>query len=185
MIASQLDKNIAVNLKRIRKSKNMSLDMLAEKTGVSKSMLGQIERGESNPTVATIAKIVDGIRIPFEDLIYPITEKIEIIDQTQLPVLKAEKGAYEIRTIFPYDRQRNFEVYELSIEPGESCKRFLPEDSLFEYIMVNAGKLTLQTQQGDYLADVDHAIKISVGSEYIYKNTTDKKLTFHVFTAMV
>ena len=31
---NQLDKNIAVNLKRIRKSKNMSLDMLAEKTGV-------------------------------------------------------------------------------------------------------------------------------------------------------
>ena len=50
---NQLDKNIAVNLKRIRKSRNMSLDMLAEKTGVSKSMLGQIERGESNPTVAT------------------------------------------------------------------------------------------------------------------------------------
>ena len=68
---NQLDKNIAVNLKRIRKSRNMSLDMLAEKTGVSKSMLGQIERGESNPTVATIAKIVDGIRVTFEELIYP------------------------------------------------------------------------------------------------------------------
>ena len=66
---NQLDKNIAVNLKRIRKSRNMSLDMLAEKTGVSKSMLGQIERGESNPTVATIAKIVDGIRVTFEELI--------------------------------------------------------------------------------------------------------------------
>ena len=63
---SQLDKNIAENLKRIRKSRNMSLDMLSEKTGVSKSMLGQIERGESNPTVATIAKIVDGIKVPFE-----------------------------------------------------------------------------------------------------------------------
>lgn len=53
---TQLDKNIALNLKRIRKSKNMSLDMLAERTGVSKSMLGQIERGKSNPTVSTIGK---------------------------------------------------------------------------------------------------------------------------------
>ena len=73
---NQLDKNIAVNLKRIRKSRNMSLDMLAEKTGVSKSMLGQIERGESNPTVATIAKIVDGIRVTFEELIYPKIMKV-------------------------------------------------------------------------------------------------------------
>ena len=77
---NQLDKNIAVNLKRIRKSRNMSLDMLAEKTGVSKSMLGQIERGESNPTVATIAKIVDGIRVTFEELIYPKTDSVVIID---------------------------------------------------------------------------------------------------------
>lgn len=62
---TQLDKNIALNLKRIRKSKNMSLDMLAERTGVSKSTLGQIERGESNPTVSTIGKIVEGFEGAF------------------------------------------------------------------------------------------------------------------------
>ena len=55
---TQLDKNIALNLKRIRKSKNMSLDMLAERTGVSKSMLGQIERGKTNPTVSIAALLV-------------------------------------------------------------------------------------------------------------------------------
>lgn len=44
---TQLDKNIALNLKRIRKSKNMSLDMLAERTGVSKSMLGQNRTGKN------------------------------------------------------------------------------------------------------------------------------------------
>ena len=65
-----MDKNIALNLKRIRKSKNMSLDMLAERTGVSKSMLGQIERGKTNPTVSTIGKIVEGLKVPFEQLIY-------------------------------------------------------------------------------------------------------------------
>ena len=98
---NQLDKNIAVNLKRIRKSRNMSLDMLAEKTGVSKSMLGQIERGESNPTVATIAKIVDGIRVTFEELIYPKTDSVVIIDNESLPVYKAQEGAYQVRSIFP------------------------------------------------------------------------------------
>lgn len=61
---SMLDKNIAANLKRIRKAKNMSLDRMAEQTGVSKSMLGQIERGESNPTVSTIGKIIEGIKVP-------------------------------------------------------------------------------------------------------------------------
>ena len=66
----QIEMNIASNLKKIRKSRNMSLDMMAEETGVSKSMLGQIERGESNPTVSTIGKIVEGIKIAFDDLLY-------------------------------------------------------------------------------------------------------------------
>ena len=57
-----IDKNISINLRKIRKEQNMSLDMLSERTLVSKSMLGQIERGESNPTITTIAKICEGLR---------------------------------------------------------------------------------------------------------------------------
>ena len=40
-----LTENVAVNLKRIRQSKGMSLDQVSEQTGVSKSMLSQIEKG--------------------------------------------------------------------------------------------------------------------------------------------
>ena len=43
-----INRNVSINLKNIRKSKKMSLDVVSEQTGVSKSMLGQIERGESN-----------------------------------------------------------------------------------------------------------------------------------------
>ena len=44
----------AVNLKRIRKSKSMSLDQVSEQTGVSKSMLAQIERGTANPSLGVL-----------------------------------------------------------------------------------------------------------------------------------
>lgn len=178
---NQLDKNIAVNLKRIRKAKNMSLDMLAEKTGVSKSMLGQIERGESNPTVATIAKIVEGIRVPFEELIYPKTDAVVIIDNEKLPVYKAEEGAYQVRSIFPYDRHRNFEVYETKIEPGESCESFLTEGSVCEYIMVQQGKLTLETADGIYEVAANHAIKMEAGREHCYRNRDVEELVLNIF----
>lgn len=180
---NQLDKNIAVNLKRIRKSKNMSLDMLAEKTGVSKSMLGQIERGESNPTVATIAKIVDGIRVPFEELIYPKTDSVVIIDNEKLPVYKAEEGSYQIRSIFPYDRHRNFEVYETTIEPQETCKSFFAEGGVSEYIVVMQGVLTLLTEDGVYEVDTNHAIKMNAGSKQSFYNKGEEKLVLHIFIA--
>ncbi|MDK2961436.1 MAG: family transcriptional regulator, regulator of sulfur utilization [Eubacteriaceae bacterium] len=64
-----LNQNIAINLKLIRKEKGMSMDQVAEQTGVSKSMLGQIERGEANPTVGTLGKIISGLRVDLHELI--------------------------------------------------------------------------------------------------------------------
>lgn len=180
---NQLDKNIATNLKRIRKSKNMSLDALAEKTGVSKSMLGQIERGESNPTVATIAKIVDGIRISFEELLYPKQESVLIIDNDKLPVLRSQEGAYQVRSIFPYDRRRNFEVYEMKIEPGEGCESFLKGEGSCEYILVVQGVLTLQTSEGTYEVSTNHAVKLDAAKEHSYYNSGGRQLILNLFAA--
>lgn len=66
-----LSNNVAVNLKRIRKSKSMSLDQVSEQTGVSKSMLAQIERGTANPSLGVLGKITSGLRIEFQELIQP------------------------------------------------------------------------------------------------------------------
>lgn len=180
---NQLDKNIAINLKRIRKSKNMSLDMLAEKTGVSKSMLGQIERGESNPTVATIAKIVDGIRISFEELLYPKQESVLIIDNDKLPILRSKEGAYQVRAIFPYDRRRNFEMYEMRIEPGEGCECFLKGDGNSEYIIVVQGVLTLETVEGTYEVAANHAVKLDASNSHSYHNRGSRQLVINLFVA--
>ena len=52
-----LSHNVSENLKRIRQSKGMSLDQVAEQTGVSKSMLAQIEKGTANPSIGVLGKI--------------------------------------------------------------------------------------------------------------------------------
>lgn len=60
--------NVSVNLKRIRQAKGMSLDRVSEQTGVSKSMLAQIEKGTANPSLGVLAKITSGLRIEFQTL---------------------------------------------------------------------------------------------------------------------
>ena len=64
-----LSHNVSENLKRIRQSKGMSLDQVAEQTGVSKSMLAQIEKGTANPSIGVLGKITSGLRIEFQRLI--------------------------------------------------------------------------------------------------------------------
>lgn len=66
-----MDIQLAVgeNIHRIRKSQKLSIDRLAELSGVSKSMLGQIERGTVNPTISVLNKIALGLHVPLELLV--------------------------------------------------------------------------------------------------------------------
>ena len=139
-----IDKNISINLRKIRKEQNMSLDMLSERTLVSKSMLGQIERGESNPTITTIAKICEGLRIGIEDLLYREKDPISLVKKDQCRVTRSAQSRYAVRLVFPFDKDRNFEIYTISIEAGAQMQ--LPSHGAHttEYITVTQGTLILR-----------------------------------------
>lgn len=63
-----LHQHLSQALKQLRQANGWSLTLAADRTGVSKAMLGQIERGESSPTVATLWKIATGFNVPFSFL---------------------------------------------------------------------------------------------------------------------
>lgn len=65
----QTEIKVGVNLKRLRQEKGWSLDKTAKETGVSKAMLGQIERGESSPTVAKLWQIASGFEVSLSSFI--------------------------------------------------------------------------------------------------------------------
>ena len=102
-----------MNLRRIRKVRNMSLDAVAEQTGISKSMLGQIEREQFNPTIAVLGKIVRGLRIDFNDLICMPPFETRVVRGETLYPSKEVKGRYQVYTYFPYKKECSFEVYQI------------------------------------------------------------------------
>ena len=65
----ELTRAVGENIKRIRKTKKLSMERLAAESGVSRSMLGQIERGEANPSVAILGKIAQALKVPAEILL--------------------------------------------------------------------------------------------------------------------
>ena len=69
---------IAGNLKALREARGLSLDQLADLTGVSKSMLRQIETGKSSPTIATIWKVANGLHVSFTSLLSQPEVKAEV-----------------------------------------------------------------------------------------------------------
>ncbi len=179
----QVDQNIAVNLKRIRKNRNLSLDMVSELTGVSKSMLGQIERGESNPTIGTISKIVEGIKISYEDLLYEEDEPVAVIDKRSLPVYRQKENAYAIKLLLPYDKQRAFEVYSYEIEPGAVCEPVPLEGRNSGLVTLLQGSLTVTVENKTYELEAGKAFRFQTGRECFYHNPGAEKAVFEMILA--
>ena len=60
---------IGKNIQKLRKARGLTLDVLSERSGVSKAMLSQIEQEKANPTVATVWKIAQGLDAEINSLL--------------------------------------------------------------------------------------------------------------------
>lgn len=168
-----LQKIIGENIKSIRERKKLTLDAAAKQTGVSRSMLAQIEKGDVNPTISVLWKIANGYRVSFTSLMDHHAQAPLLIRAESVSPLIEDGGRYLNYPAFPFQEDRLFETYRIQIEPDG----FLPAQPHMmgteEYITVFKGEVeicvgqeTFRLAEGDSLrfkADVEHAYK-NVGS---------------------
>lgn len=176
-----LSKNIAINLKRIRLGKKMSLDDVAEQTGVSKSMLGQIERGDSNPTISTICKIISGLRVTMYDLIEAPPDETYIVKKEDLTPAKEISGQYSVYTYFPFSKNREFEIYGIEIQPGGVYVSGSHGERTTEYLVINQGTLTLRVGGEELTVCQGDAMFFESDKEHVYINNGEDTLQFNSF----
>ena len=80
---------VAVNAKAIRESKKLTLDAAAELTGVSRSMLAQIEKGDVNPTISVLWKMANGYKVSFTTFVEDQRKDADLIPERE-PLLEDE-----------------------------------------------------------------------------------------------
>lgn len=175
-----ITKNVARNLKRIRKSRKMSLDVVAEQTGISKSMLGQIEREESVPTIETLGKIVSGLRVSFTSLVSADKADTILITKDELMPSKDIPGEYKVYEYFPYEEDRNFEIYMMEIEPGASYSSGGHGENTYEYLTVFFGVLTLEMEGKTYEIKADNSIRFPTLCDHTYSNLGQEITKFSI-----
>lgn len=176
-----LSHNIAVNLKRIRKAKGMSLDVVAEQTGVSKSMLATIEKGDANPSVGVLGKIMSGLRIDLMDLTQPPQEDSYLVDIHRISTTKEEKGQYKVWTCFPIADNRCMEIYRIDIEPGGVYESGSHGERTLEYIAIIEGEVTIRLENSVHTVGKDQFFRFASDQDHVYENRGDKKVSFMSF----
>lgn len=168
---------ISENLKKLREVRKLSLEKVSKLTGVSKSMLGQIERGEVNPTVSTIWKISNGLKISFTQLMSRPELDIEHIDQSEIQPLIEDDGKIRNYPVFPFDSTRRFEMYSIEIDDGGNLNADAHPLDTQEFISVFTGTLLLQVNGVDYTVHAGNSIKFKADVPHTYKNITSTMCT--------
>jgi len=167
--AQELKRRVGENLGRLRKQRGLSLERLAAVSGVSRAMLGQVEAGESAPTIALLWKVARGLDVRFADLLGDeAAGDVVLLPADTSKVLRSADGGFESRALFPFDKHRLAEFYELRLGGGHLERAVPHPEGTYENIVVHSGRLRLTVgdaeptdlRAGDaifFRADVPHA----------------------------
>jgi len=162
---------IGKNLRRLREERRLSLDNVAKLSGVSKSMLGQIERGEVNPTVSTVWKISNGLKISFTQLMSRPETDIELIDKSEIEPLVEDNGKFRNFPVFPFDSTRRFEMYSLEIDSGGHLNAEAHPQGTQEFITVFSGEVNININNENFVVTTGNSIRFKADSPHGYENT--------------
>lgn len=168
--ADDLGPMVAANLRRLRVRKGLSLERLAIASGVSRAMLGQIEAGRSAPTITLLWKIARALGVTFSAFITGgESSGTTVLHGAQAKRLTNRDGSFTSRALFPFDRPRRTEFYELTLAAGAKEEAPPHPAGTTENLVVSRGQLALDVdgvghhlEAGDavvFVADVPHCYR--------------------------
>ena len=166
---------IGDNIRKIRRERGLSLEQMAEQTGVSKAMIGQIERGDSNPTVAILWKIANGLKVSFSSLIEKPTNQVSIIHYEEVQPVLEDNGNYIVYPIFPFDPFKKWESYRVEMKPGCSYRNEGHTKGVEEYITVLSGEIALKIDEEIYELGEGSSIRFAADSGHEYLNVSEEE----------
>ena len=158
-------------VKKLRTDRGWSLEELATASGVSRSMLSEIEREKANPTLTVTFRIARAYGMTLQELIGSAeasASNIQVIRSSdRAQVYKSDKQC-EIRTLSPLNLEKDVEFYQLTLRPGGALRSQPHFEGTREFLAVEEGSVRIESDQdvdelvkGDsatYRADVPHAI---------------------------
>lgn len=160
---------LPARLKEARRAQGLSLDAVAKLSGVSRSMVSQIERGESSPTIATLWNLTRALQVDFAGLLDSApSDQIEVLRAADVPSIENRGAGCTIRILSPPEDAGRHEVYELRFAQNGVLDSQPHRRGAREHLTVIAGALTVTSGDsrqeigpGDtarYAADVPHRI---------------------------
>lgn len=163
-----LDQVVGENMRQLRTQRGLGLDQLAQLTGLSRALLGQIELGKAAPSVSMVWSIAQAFGVHFSVLL--ATQRAssnQVLRGSEAKRLVSPDGRYSSRALYPFGEKPDAEFYELYLAGHSREDAQAHQPGTRENLIVTAGQLelhvgstTYELQKGDaivFTADVPHA----------------------------
>ncbi|MEI6779353.1 MAG: XRE family transcriptional regulator [Verrucomicrobiota bacterium] len=168
--AEAIHQHLGSRVKHLRGGRGWSLEALANASGVSRSMLSQIERDQANPTLAVTLRIARAFGLSLGELLEMPGAA------SSVTVIRADDHTYHyrsdkdcrIRTLSPLNLEKDVELYEILLQAGGALRSAAHFEGTREFLTVQKGRIRVESagdaeelNPGDsssYRADVPHAI---------------------------
>ncbi len=160
--AAELTRRVADNLRVLRKQRELSLDDLSARSGVSRATLSQIETSKTNPTIAILWKIAAGLGVPFASLLGESRpERVRVLRRGDSQVLRSADGKLESRPLTPAGASPMVECYELRLAPRAVSQSDAHARGTAESVTVLTGSLRLRVG--------DEAVELAAGDSVYFE----------------
>jgi transcriptional regulator with XRE-family HTH domain len=178
-----INTRIASRVRGLRSERGMSLDALAAKCDVSRSMLSLIERGESSPTAVVLEKIATGLGVAlaslFEDASAPASPISRPADRVSW---RDPQSGYVRRNISPPNYPSPLQIVEVSFPAGAkvSYQTGAREPSVHQQIWVQDGAIEVTIGRLTHRLTADDCLAMQLDEPITFRNRTRKAARYVV-----
>jgi transcriptional regulator with XRE-family HTH domain len=172
---------VGANLRRLRVRRGLSLEKLSGLSGVSRAMLGQIELGQSAPTVNVLWKISTALEVPFSALITNRPSAAgHLLRAEQAKRLTSSDGSFASRALFPFDEPRRVEFYELTLAAGGAERADAHPPGTTENLVLARGALEIELGGATHALAPGDAIVFEADVPHVYRNPGTSEATMYL-----
>jgi transcriptional regulator with XRE-family HTH domain len=177
---------IANRVRALRADRGMTLDALAARSEVSRSMISLVERGESSPTAVVLDKIATGLGVPlaslFDDAGAPPEPVSRRADRTSW---RDPQSGYARRNVSPPNYPSPIQIVEVVLPAGArvAYETGAREASIHQQVWVQEGSIEVTLGKVTHRLAPDDCLAMKLEQPTAFRNRTRKPARYVVVIA--
>lgn len=172
VVEQELEKAIAIRIRKLRLQKNLTLDDLASASGVSRAMISRIERGEASPTASLLARVCAALGLSLSAFFAEEGEASPLSRRQQQQVWRDPETGYIRRSVSPAGTASEVDIVDVEFPPGSrvSFPPHAASSGMTQHIWLFDGEMEMTTGNSVYRLLPGDCLFMPVGEGHVFHN---------------